>query len=610
VLVRGVEVADFCGDRFQSGLAGLVAMSVQPFYQGCFSELLTLSIVGFRYTIRVERQQIAGLELAFGDRAIPISKQAQQRCGGVEAHARVVGAENQRREMSAVGVPEALGVIVVFGKEERGICAVTGVLVKQAVDRAQEEFGMSLSQRALAAQVGLQVCHEKGGGDAFARDISDDQSQLSLAQVKKVKVIPSDLASLQAEACVFESLSVGMDLREQPGLDLFRDFHFLRGAAFGFEFLCEGSAVSFHAPSEFVESGEAEGVAVGVFEAGVDSAPGRDLRWVAELNATGAPFVIFAGDVFRDEPDESIMLDERIKIHPGSGKGQADVSIAVGRSDFNPSISVWKSVVNRHVEPELVGVETEASIKVVHEDDDEMQAEIGILTVNAKKRPFNAKRKFLGSHRARLYGPPRGPLGKQIPSSFARKTDKASRLCGLRLKLGGFGEAELAFRQGSREDFFHLRFVAIARHGEFADDEVAGALQHLLFAKRKRFGLVQRDQALEDTGDLEQRTGAHAVGIFLEAVFPVAVAAIFVYGQDVQNFLDFSIADYTAQTYAAGILARYHHLEAARFDVKEVKPFDCGTYRAAADLLDNPNAVIGIDNLVTDVKVQVRTTHV
>jgi len=44
--------------------------------------------------------------------------------------------------------------------------------------------------------------------------------------------------------------------------------------------------------------------------------------------------------------------------------------------------------------------------------------------------------------------------------------------------------------------------------------------------------------------------------------------------------------------------------------VKEVKPFDRRTYRAAADLFDNPNAVIGIDNLVADVEIQVRTVHV
>ncbi len=72
------------------------------------------------------------------------------------------------------------------------------------------------------------------------------------------------------------------------------------------------------------------------------------------------------------------------------------------------------------------------------------------------------------------------------------------------LEFGGFGEAELAFSQGIRKDFFHFRLFAIARHGEFADDEVAGTFQHLLFSKRKRFGLMQSDEALEDASDLDQ----------------------------------------------------------------------------------------------------------
>ncbi len=44
------------------------------------------------------------------------------------------------------------------------------------------------------------------------------------------------------------------------------------------------------------------------------------------------------------------------------------------------------------------------------------------------------------------------------------------------------------------------------------------------------------------------------------------------------EFSLFTIADYAAQAYAAGVLAGDHHFEAAGFDVQEVKLFDGRTY--------------------------------
>ena len=181
---------------------------------------------------------------------------------------------------------------------------------------------------------------------------------------------------------------------------------------------------------------------------------------------------------------------------------------------------------------------------------------------------------------------------------------------GLGLEFRCFGEAQFALSQGSGEDLFYLGLFAVAGHGQFADKQVAGALQHLFLAKRKRLRLMQGDQALQDAGYLEQRTGAHAVGVFFEAVFPVAVASIFADGKNVQNLLDFAVANHAAQADAASILAGYHHFEAAGFYVEEVKLFDCCSDGATADLFNNANAVIGIDNLVADMEIQVRTAHV
>src|ERR1700691_41486 len=117
------------------------------------------------------------------------------------------------------------------------------------------------------------------------------------------------------------------------------------------------------------------------------------------------------------------------------------------------------------------------------------------------------------------------------------------------------------------------------------------------------------DQALYDSGDFDQGAGAHALGILFEAVFPVAVASAIANGKNIKDFLDFAVADDPPQAYAAHILARDHHLEAARFNVQQVELFDGRAHRAAADLFDNTYAVIGIDDLVADVEIQVVAAH-
>ncbi len=68
-----------------------------------------------------------------------------------------------------------------------------------------------------------------------------------LAEVEEVIVVASNLAGGETQAGVFESLGLGMDLREQAGLELLGDFQFLSRAAFSFELLGEGAAMSFDA---------------------------------------------------------------------------------------------------------------------------------------------------------------------------------------------------------------------------------------------------------------------------------------------------------------------------------------------------------------------------
>ena len=62
--------------------------------------------------------------------------------------------------MTAIGIAQALGSTIKFGKHERGITAFRGVLKKKLVYRAKESRWLFKGNGALASQICLQVGHE------------------------------------------------------------------------------------------------------------------------------------------------------------------------------------------------------------------------------------------------------------------------------------------------------------------------------------------------------------------------------------------------------------------------------------------------------------------
>src|SRR5580692_6004814 len=165
-------------------------------------------------------------------------------------------------------------------------------------------------------------------------------------------------------------------------------------------------------------------------------------------------------------------------------------------------------------------------------------------------------------------------LGKSSWKSLRRSGEFRLKKSGL--EFGGFGKSKITLGQSQAQKFFNLRLFAVTRHGEFADQQVAGAFEHLLFAEGERLSLMEGDQALEDAGHLEQRTGPHAVGILLEAVLPVGRGEVVGDRKEVENLLHLAVANHAPYTHAAHIVAGHHHLEAAGLDVKKVELFHGG----------------------------------
>ena len=228
--------------------------------------------------------------------------------------------------MTAINVTEAAAGDVVVGEEESGEGAVGSVLREELVDDAKNIFQAIVRDGALAAQIGLQIGHEEGGGDAFARNVADDEAEAVWAEVEEVVVVAADGARGITVAGIVERLNWRADLGEKTALDFVGDFEFLDGATVEFEFGGGGAALGFEGVGDFVEADEGEGVAIGVAEAGGDAAPdggffaeqrgldgaagcvgvGRieldaaQARGVLEADAAFGPFLVFGENVLGD----------------------------------------------------------------------------------------------------------------------------------------------------------------------------------------------------------------------------------------------------------------------------------------------------------------------
>ena len=82
---------------------------------------------------------------------------------------------------------------------------------------------------------------------------------------------------------------------------------------------------------------------------------------------------------------------------------------------------------------------------------------------------------------------------------------------------------------------------------------------------------MEEKQALQHRRHLEQRSGAHAIGVFLEAVLPVGVVVAFPIGQKIHDLLDLPVFHHPSQTDRAHVVKRDHDFQAAGLYFEQVE---------------------------------------
>jgi hypothetical protein len=162
---------------------------------------------------------------------------------------------------------------------------------------------------------------------------------------------------------------------------------------------------------------------------------------------------------------------------------------------------------------------------------------------------------------------------------------------------------ELGFGQGLDDDGFCAFRSGVAGRGHFADEQVLRAFEHFLFAEGERLAAAEGNETLEDDGDFEERSGAHALGVFLEAVFPVVVRVEFAGFEEAEDFRRLRGTDDGTKANGGCVGLRNHDTQTAGNNANHEVTFGSAVQDSVADLFNNAHTVVRIYDLVADLVV-------
>src|SRR5262249_33896596 len=101
------------------------------------------------------------------------------------------------------------------------------------------------------------------------------------------------------------------------------------------------------------------------------------------------------------------------------------------------------------------------------------------------------------------------------------------------------GELQLGLGERLDHQAFGQFGGGVLGGSHFADEQVLGSLQHFLFTEGEGLAAAEGNEALEDGGDFNQRSRAHALGILLEAMLPVRMRVKFALFEEAQDLVGF-----------------------------------------------------------------------
>ncbi len=145
--------------------------------------------------------------------------------------------------------------------------------------------------------------------------------------------------------------------------------------------------------------------------------------------------------------------------------------------------------------------------------------------------------------------------------------------------------------------------------GKFRNYQIAGTLQHSLFAERERLNLAEITKMLEHIGDFEDVAGSHLVRKILEPIFPVAGGCREIVCEGLKERLAFARGYRAPKTDLNSIGNGNQNEGIGCGKSKRVKRKRNCSDLLLFDLFDCADPVIGVNNFLADLEAHLYTSE-
>src|SRR5258708_39337836 len=115
--------------------------------------------------------------------------------------------------MAAVDIAQISRRIIVITEKQCGEAAVGRIVAKEPVYLLQQALRLFQRESELAAQIGLQISHEKRGGNSLSCHVGGNETETVRAETEEVIVIAADWARGGAGAGGFAEIEARLRLR-------------------------------------------------------------------------------------------------------------------------------------------------------------------------------------------------------------------------------------------------------------------------------------------------------------------------------------------------------------------------------------------------------------
>src|SRR6185369_11042632 len=105
----------------------------------------------------------------------------------------------------------------------------------------------------------------------------------------------------------------------------------------------------------------------------------------------------------------------------------------------------------------------------------------------------------------------------------------------------------------------NLQFGDVHNRRQFRDEKEPSSIQHSLFAEREWLYPREINQIFKDFSYMKNRTGAHLLRIFLEAVFPILLSEKLITAKKRKELFDVTAIDDLSKSDVTGICCWNHH---------------------------------------------------